>query len=270
MIFAKNISRYQDKWLRLLGIPIGAVIVFFLCYHSEFVAGKVFTIFIFDLVIFAFAWEFIRYSDNKINEYYSWTESKILRILIQLSFGFFLVLLVLIILHLSKYYFLIGKLPPDFFTTDLLIYSISIFLINVLYLLLSIQSIDIKTINPENLFSLKIGLNENVAIERIDVYCFYCHEGQIFVITKEQKKYLLNASLKRIEDTLAETDFFRANRQFIISRDIIHEVHDTEDNRLIITLEKSQIVPLQIVVSRNRAPLFKEWYHTNKQTLEIN
>jgi two-component system LytT family response regulator len=53
-------------------------------------------------------------------------------------------------------------------------------------------------------------------------------------------------------------DFFRANRQFIVSRDSIKEVELWFHNRLSITLKVP--VPEKILVSKARVSEFRQWY----------
>ncbi len=52
--------------------------------------------------------------------------------------------------------------------------------------------------------------------------------------------------------------FFRANRQFLIAKDAIEDVHLWFNGRLTVNLKIP--VPERIVISKAKVPEFKEWF----------
>lgn len=69
--------------------------------------------------------------------------------------------------------------------------------------------------------------------------------------------YPLDKTLEALQSLLPETDFFRANRQFIIARRAVKEIAVWFGSRL--TLHLSVETPERIVISKARVPEFKAW-----------
>ncbi len=81
--------------------------------------------------------------------------------------------------------------------------------------------------------------------ERVTAHCF----------TKEV--YPIEKALNSLMSALDPEQFFRANRQFLIARKLIKEVQMWEGGRLLIIA--SIETPEQIVISKERVALFKNW-----------
>jgi two-component system LytT family response regulator len=76
----------------------------------------------------------------------------------------------------------------------------------------------------------------------------YCHSGQ---------KYLIDLTLEALQARLSGGDFFRANRQFIISREAIQEITIWFGSRLSVNLNIE--APEHIVIPKAKVHDFKEW-----------
>ena len=72
----------------------------------------------------------------------------------------------------------------------------------------------------------------------------------------------MDNTLDELEGILNPEIFFRANRQFIISRKAIKDIDLWFNNRLSVNLKVS--VPEKILVSKARVPEFKSWFGGNK------
>lgn len=81
--------------------------------------------------------------------------------------------------------------------------------------------------------------------EKVTVFCY---SGEVFPIEKT-----LNTLVSILDPSL----FFRANRQFLISRQLIKEVQLWEGGRLLIV--PSIEIPEQILISKERVAVFKNW-----------
>jgi two-component system LytT family response regulator len=68
----------------------------------------------------------------------------------------------------------------------------------------------------------------------------------------------MDYTLDELEDMLNPEIFFRANRQFIISRKAIKDIDLWFNNRLSVNLKGS--VPEKILVSKARVPEFRSWF----------
>lgn len=94
-------------------------------------------------------------------------------------------------------------------------------------------------------------------IDLKDVSCFYTTDKNTEVYLRDGKSYPYSSTLEQIYLSLNSTDFYRANKQYIISKDSVLDITIWFDNRLLITLDID--VPEQIYVSKNRAAEFKNW-----------
>ena len=79
----------------------------------------------------------------------------------------------------------------------------------------------------------------------------YCHNG---------KRYQMDSTLEALQLKLSGEDFFRANRQFIISRSAVKDIAVWFGNRLALNLVVD--TPERIIISKARVPEFKLWLQT--------
>ena len=67
----------------------------------------------------------------------------------------------------------------------------------------------------------------------------------------------LSSALDALGEQLDERLFFRANRQFIISRNAIKDIDLWFGSRLSVNLTLA--VPERIIISKTKTPIFKKW-----------
>jgi two-component system, LytTR family, response regulator LytT len=87
----------------------------------------------------------------------------------------------------------------------------------------------------------------------------FCHtEGEkVCAYTFNGRHYPLDKSLDTLTELLPANDFFRANRQFIISRKTIQDLSIWYGNRLSVNV--TAVTPEKIIISKNKTPEFKKW-----------
>lgn len=90
-----------------------------------------------------------------------------------------------------------------------------------------------------------------------EIVCFYTADKNTFVFLKNGMKYPYGKTLDQIYSTLNPHDFFRANKQFIVSRNSVSNITIWFDSRLLVSLEVD--TPERIYVSKNKASEFKAW-----------
>jgi len=91
-------------------------------------------------------------------------------------------------------------------------------------------------------------------------------EDVIFVYTELKITYLalrdastvpIAQPLEEIEEQLNPSSYFRLNRQFIVHVDAIMSIHNYFNGKLKVKLQQQPVT--EVIVSRERAPLFKMW-----------
>ena len=90
-----------------------------------------------------------------------------------------------------------------------------------------------------------------------EVACFYTTGNSTQIILLDGRKFSYNKSLDNIINTVNPSLFFRANKQFVISKKHISDITIWFDNRLFISLIVE--TPERIYISKNKAALFKQW-----------
>jgi DNA-binding LytR/AlgR family response regulator len=102
--------------------------------------------------------------------------------------------------------------------------------------------------------------NELIPVNVTQISFFYSSSGNTCVVLKDNSNFQYTRTLDSIYDQLNPSLFFRANKQFIISKDSVKNITIWFDNRLLITLDVD--VPERIYISKNKASHFKKWLTT--------
>lgn len=96
-----------------------------------------------------------------------------------------------------------------------------------------------------------------IPLKREDIaFCYTCNE-KVTAYTFSGESYPLDKTLEALQAVLPEADFFRANRQFIVSRRAVKEISVWFGSRLALNLTLE--TPERIVISKARVPEFKTW-----------
>lgn len=110
---------------------------------------------------------------------------------------------------------------------------------------------------PRARFLVKAG-QALKAVPVDQVAYFLAEEGVVFLFTHAGKRFLLPDTLDQLEGQLDARNFFRINRQFILSIGAVQEIRPYFKGRLVL-----QVVPPvaeeALIVSAGRAPAFKHW-----------
>jgi two-component system LytT family response regulator len=110
----------------------------------------------------------------------------------------------------------------------------------------------------KNNFLVPVKGDKLVPLNTDDIAYFFIDYGTVKSISLDNKTYNMDHTLDELEDMLNPEIFFRANRQFIISRKAIKDIDLWFNNRLSVNLKVS--VPEKILVSKARVPEFKSWF----------
>jgi two-component system LytT family response regulator len=91
-----------------------------------------------------------------------------------------------------------------------------------------------------------------------DLACFQIDTGMVKALAFDGRYYHLDYTLDELSDKLDPFSFFRANRQFIISREAIKDVDLWFSGKLAVNLKVD--TSCKIVISKARVPEFKSWF----------
>ena len=176
---------------------------------------------------------------------------------------------------------------PVIFTTAYDEYALKAFKVNSIdYLLKPIEAADVKNAlkklrglsEPENLKTALNNLIESygrtskyrkhflipskgdklIPVQSSDLACFFIDSGIVKAISTDGKSFNFDHTLDELEGMLDPQDFFRANRQYIISRKAIRDIDLWFNSRLSVNLKIA--VPEKILISKARISEFKKWF----------
>ncbi len=114
------------------------------------------------------------------------------------------------------------------------------------------------TLNQNNGLILSLG-NRKEIVRNDEMLCFYSEQKTTYLLTSDGKQKLVDESLEKLEERLGSQKFFRANRQYIISPQMVKEYRTMPDGKLEIMLKPLQNLPSVISVSRLKAHAFRKW-----------
>lgn len=109
-----------------------------------------------------------------------------------------------------------------------------------------------------NRFMVKLG-NLIKTIQLDEVAYFMASDKYLFMVTKDQQRYIIEETISSLEPQLQPDNFFRINRKFIISITAIKDMYKLPRNRVSITLTPPPIESIDVIVSEERAEEFKQW-----------
>lgn len=96
-----------------------------------------------------------------------------------------------------------------------------------------------------------------VPVDVNDIACIYSSERNTSIYLKNGKNMAYNKSLDTIIGSLDPRRFIRANKQYIVSKDVILDLVVWFDNRLLVHVPID--LPEPMFISKNKASEFKNW-----------
>lgn len=96
-----------------------------------------------------------------------------------------------------------------------------------------------------------------IPVKMDDVAYFYTYAERVTLTTLSGESYPVDKTLEALSQQLSEEKFFRANRQFIISRKAVKDIAVWFGSRLALNLTVE--TPERIIISKARVPEFKQW-----------
>jgi len=260
--------RYHDITLFLVLIPFINALNYYLTYsHIPFNWHTLATFLIDTLEGYAAWWgmrSVIIFLDRKM----PYTSSPLKRIVVQIILSSAVGLLIIIMLtEILNRIVREGPIPMNFYTNDIFIFLIWFFVFNGMYIGLyyyyAMRHIEAlrqqdKKIRTEGFF-VRQG-RQNLSIPYADILGFSVEGEYSVLITQLFKKYFLDQSLDKIEQSVPDEIFFRLNRQYLISRLALKGFSRSENGKLNVLIKYPEQFPDTIQVSRTKAPAFKQWY----------
>ena len=154
---------------------------------------------------------------------------------------------------------------PVIFTTAYDEYALQAFQVSSIdYLLkpITLTSLEralgkLRLFSPEERLAHIRRTNDTIQLQVEDIQYFYTMNEKVTAYTSDGKLHPVDRTLDALGDQLDEKHFFRANRQFIISRKAIKDIDLWFGSRLSVNLTLP--IPERIIISKTKTPVFKKW-----------
>ncbi|TYR32537.1 response regulator transcription factor [Sphingobacterium phlebotomi] len=98
--------------------------------------------------------------------------------------------------------------------------------------------------------------DEYLRISTDEIAYFFSQDGVTSACLFNGKSYLIAQALDSLEQQLDPKQFFRANRQYIVSMNAVDKVHNYFNAKLKLEIRNCQE---GVIVSRIKAPLLRDW-----------
>ena len=105
-----------------------------------------------------------------------------------------------------------------------------------------------------------VKLGEHIrSIVADDIAMFYAEGRDVYLVTNERRKFIIDYKLEELDEILDPALFYRANRSFITNINAIKDVVVYSNSRLKVspTIDFDK----EIIVAREKVSTFKEWFN---------
>jgi DNA-binding LytR/AlgR family response regulator len=106
-------------------------------------------------------------------------------------------------------------------------------------------------------FMVKVG-DHIRSITSDQILFFYADGRDVYLVTAQPRKFIVDFTLEALEDVLSPKNFFRVNRSYIVHIPYIQDVMMYSNSRLKISTQPTW--DKEIIVSREKVNEFKEWF----------
>ena len=106
--------------------------------------------------------------------------------------------------------------------------------------------------------NLLVYVKDKILPVAVDQIAYFRLEHElVYCITHRNEKYVIDQALDKVESQLNPEHFFRANRQFLVSRKAVNSAAQHFHRKL--KLEMTPSPPVDVLVSKTKAMGFKKW-----------
>lgn len=117
-----------------------------------------------------------------------------------------------------------------------------------------------KENNYKTHFLIPVKGDKFIPLEVDSIMLIYISEGIVKAVDNDNNQYVFSQTLDELTEMLNPKLFFRANRQFLVSKKAIRDVSIWFNGRLVLNLKNNILIDERIIVSKARASDFKEWF----------
>jgi len=265
---------YKDVAVRWIAIPLIVLLSHYLTYNGSDSVNWLIYELLSDGIKVWLVWSTIRIVIFWLDSRLPCAGHFIKRLLVQVSITAAAGMVVLTLAQWADYG-LIRSYPLDHYSFDLVISLLFILLVNAVYIILYYQqSLQLSQQHLANIARLQEQRDSKVIIVRLGkrqivvpfdtIICFYAANKNTLLYTADGQRYPVDQSLDQLEKEACSSHLFRANRQYLLSSQVIQSVRSAANGKLSAYLTPDLLNDSFITISRQKAAAFRQWL-TNRQ-----
>jgi len=113
-----------------------------------------------------------------------------------------------------------------------------------------------KQAGPRKMTSLLVNWKDKIIpVKLTDIALFNIEYKMVQLVTFDNQRYFISHTLDELEAICQ--DFYRANRQYLINKEVVQEAHQYHARKLFIKLKVEG--PHEVLISKNKVPEFLSW-----------
>ena len=251
--------KIREKWLGFLLIPFINTVNYYLTYSSMALTSYFLLTYSIDTVQGWIVWYAGRAVVLKLDAWYPYGRGVVRRILLQIALTLFVMLFLIIIMtEAVNALWGDGPLPLSFYTENLVIFFIWILVFNGIYTGIHFyRQTGLSPPAAPTRIAVRLG-KQKLLLEESDILFFQSEGDLITMVDRKLRTFYLDQSLRQLEGKLTDR-FFRANRQYLLSRESVRRYQPGINGKLQVWIPKGGEGEEEITVSRTKAAAFRRW-----------
>lgn len=216
-----------------------------------------------DLTLTIIILEFLIICIKSLDKYLPWQVDQNKRLIVQLAaitplVAFF----TLLVNELSEAIIYTGRIDVRFYSFDMVVALVLILMVQFIYIALHFiqHKPEPASVSADAPIQIKVTQGKTTKLlKEKEILAAFVTSNITYVLDRNCKRFLCNNLLKELEESLSD-EFFRANRQFIISREYVLSFKSLEFGKIEVQLVCShKLTPDSIIISRKKAAQFRKW-----------
>jgi DNA-binding LytR/AlgR family response regulator len=271
MKFRQSPALLHDVSLFLALIPLINIVNYYLTYPIITLTWKLPVTFLLDTLEGYAAWGIARLIIQRLDYTFPYDRHPLGRIAIQCTLtSLFGVGVISALTELVNFIATNKPVPIHFYTHDIFLFLIWFLVVNGIYVGLHYygeyqqagqQQLEQQEASRIRAAGITVQSGRQTVLVPFDsIVGFYIDSDYVMLSTHPGPRYVVSQSLDTLEASLPTDFFFRLNRQFILHRDQILGFDRLENGKVAAKLRALPSFPLEVVVSRTKAPTFKRWF----------
>ena len=122
---------------------------------------------------------------------------------------------------------------------------------------------DSRTASRNLIFRQRFLVNQGeslIPVSIAEIAYFFANDRWTYLVTKQNKQFLVEHKLKELEEIVPPDQFFRINRAYLVSCESIVSLKPYMKSQLLVRLRPQGTD--KVIVSRRKSPILRRWLNS--------